>query len=104
MQIHIQAHHLHLNEEDMEYINMKMEKITTLSKRLKDDSSEIRVDVYHNQTKSVEDEIQCTITLHVPKDTLRAEAHGSKVHEAVDLAKKKLIPQIEVYKEKFVKH
>ncbi|MBT4936883.1 ribosome-associated translation inhibitor RaiA [Candidatus Peregrinibacteria bacterium] len=104
MQIHTQAHGLKLTEEDREYIDMKMEKITTLSKRLKDDSSEIRVDIYHSPTKASDDEIRCTITLHIPKNTLRAESHGSKVHEALDLAKQKLIPQIEVYKEKFAKH
>jgi ribosomal subunit interface protein len=104
MQIHIQGHKLKISQSETDYIHQKMEKIIRLAHRLKDDSSEIRVDVYHKTTKSPEDAISCTITLYVPKATLRGESHGNKVCESIDLAKQKLIPQIEAYKEKFTKN
>ena len=101
MMITINTKGLHISDTDREYIETKMEKITTLAKRLKDESSEIHVDVQHDQTKDAHDEITCLITVTIPKSTLRAEAHGGLVTEAVDLAKKKLLPQIEKYKTKF---
>lgn len=101
MQIHIQGHKLKISQSENDYIHQKMEKIIKLAHRLKDDSSEIRVDVYHHASKAPEDAISCTITLYVPKATLRGESHGNQVCESIDLAKQKLIPQIATYKEKF---
>lgn len=101
MMITIHSKGLHLSDEERVYIEQKMEKVSHLAKRLQDDASEIHVDVSHDQTKSVEDEITCVITVTVPRSTLHAEASGEKVTKAVDLAKQKLLPQIEKYKEKF---
>lgn len=100
MKINIHAKGLHLSEQETQYIDQKMEKVTSLAKRLKDESSEIRVEIDLNDTKSKDQAITCVITLFVPRSTIRGEAHGKLVTEAVDLAKQKLIPQIEAYKAK----
>ena len=104
MIIDIHAKGMQLTDEEREYIETKMEKITQLAKRMKDESSVIRVEIHHDKTKSKEDEITCIITITIPKDTLRSEVQASIVTEAVDKAKKMLIPQIEKYKEKFSGH
>ena len=101
MKILIHTKKLTLTEEEQAYIEKKMEKISDLSKRIKDESSEIKVEIDRDDTKATEDSLSCAITIIIPKETLRAESHGTFVKEVVDIAKKKLIPQIEKYKEKF---
>ncbi len=104
MKVIIHAKGLTLKKEEDEYIIAKMEKISTLAKRIKDESSEIKIDISHDVTKAKEESITCVIKVFVPKDTLVSEANGSIVTEALDLAKKQLIPQIEKYKTKFLNH
>ena len=101
MKIIIHTNGLTLKESDEQYIQEKMKKVSTLAKRLQDESSEIGVEVDHDKTRAAEDEITVKIHVKVPRDHLEASAHGSLVTEAVDKAKKKLLPQIEKYKDKF---
>ena len=100
MKINIHAKGFHIKEDETQYVNQKMEKITNLAKRLKDESSEIKVEIDKNDTKKKEETITCIITLFIPHSTIRGVAKGMLVKETVDLAKQKLIPQIEEYKAK----
>jgi len=104
MQVNIHTKGLNLSDEEKNYILKKMEKISSLAKRIKDESSTIKVEIDKDKTKSEQDSIHCIINLHVPKETIRAESRAAWVKEAVDLTKKKLLPQIEAYKEKFSHH
>jgi len=103
MQINVSSKGFSLSESEMDYILKRMEKISQLGARLKDDSSEIKVEVEKLDAKDVHAQMNCAITVKIPRDTLRAEASGDLVTEAIDLAKAKILPQIEKYKEKFSK-
>jgi ribosomal subunit interface protein len=103
MKIRIYEKDIKLTLKEEEYVQTKMEKLMTMAKRIKDESTELRVDIRKKETKDKDDSITCVITLYVPKDTLRVSENGSKINEAVDKAQETMFPQIEKYKAKFIR-
>lgn len=103
MKINLYAKGLVLTDTETSYINSKMEKLSSMAKRIQDSSSEIRVDVIHEQTRDKSDSITCVITMYVPGSTLRVKENGTKVNEATDKAQEAMFPQIEKYKSKHKK-
>ncbi len=100
MQIKIHTQHLNLGESQEELILSKVQHLATLTERIKDDSSEIKVDLNHEQSRAQEDAYTCHITMFVPHDTLRAESSNSSLENSVDDVVSKLKAQIEHYKAK----
>ena len=101
MQIKIKTHHINLAESQDEMIRSKVKHLATLAERIKDESSEIKVDLSHDHTRAKEDAYSCTITMFIPNDTLRAEAYNSTLENSVDDVISKIKPQIKHYKSKF---
>jgi len=100
MQIKIHTQHVELSEERSAYFMEKFEKMTQWADRLADESSEVRVDLIHQSAKKPEDAYECHLTLFVPHDKLRAEAHSDSLENAVDDVLLKIKSQIERYKDK----
>lgn len=95
---HLERHFRYKADEQL-HIARKLGKLATYCKRLKDDSSTIRVEAEGRKTKKERDQIKVSITLELPQKTLRAESRRPDVVEAVDRAVEKLQPQLEKYKE-----
>ncbi len=77
----------------------KLGKMATYCRRLKDESSVIRVEAERRATKKTSDEVKVMITVELPKKILRSESRKSTVIEAMDRAVEKLEPQLIKYKE-----
>jgi ribosomal subunit interface protein len=86
-------------DETLLLLARKIGKLATYCKRLKDESSFIRVDAEYRNTKKERDQIKVTITVELPNKILRAESRRPDVVEAVDRCTEKLEPQLEKYKE-----
>ena len=84
---------------DLLWMARKLGKIATYCKRVKDESSSIRIDTELRRTKKQKDTVKTTITVDLPEETLRAESRKSTVREAVDRCVEKLEPQLKRYKE-----
>ena len=100
MEIKIHTRHVSLGEEREKIIRQKFEKLTTFAHRISDESSEIRVDLAHEESKKAEDAYLCTLTLFVPQDTLRAESRSASLESAIDDVLEKIKKPIEQYKDK----
>lgn len=100
MQIKMHTQHVELSEERKDYFLAKFEKVTHLAQRLSDESTELKVDLVHQASKRQEDAYECHLTIYVPHDTLRAEAHSDSLENAVDDVIEKIKTQIERYKDK----
>ena len=77
----------------------KLGKLATICKRVKDESSFIRIDVERRKTKKGRDALKVSVTLELPEKWLRAESRRPDVVEAVDRCVEKLEPQLKKYKE-----
>lgn len=100
MQIKFHTQNVDLSPEREAYLKEKFEKLTHLADRIGDESSEIKVDLIHQASKKAEDTYECRLTLFVPNDTLRAEAHADNLESAVDEVLEKIKSPIERYKDK----
>lgn len=100
MQIKITAQHFTLYPEEEARIQKKIEHLTKLGARLADEASEIKVDLSFESARRPTDCYACHVTFFVPKDTLRAEAYGDTLENAVDEVVTKLKTQIARYKAK----
>lgn len=77
----------------------KIGKLATLCKRLKDESSRIRIETERRETKKDRDAIKVMVTVELPGKTLRAESRRDHVIEAVDRCVEKLEAPLLRYKE-----
>jgi len=77
----------------------KVGKIATYCNRVKDESSVIKIYAERRKTEKRRDQIKVTITIDLPKKTLRAESRRPDVIEAVDRCIEKLDPQLKKYKD-----
>lgn len=100
MEIKILTHDVQLGEKREAFIREKFEKLQRLSHRISDESSEMRVELSHEEVKKAEESYVCKLTLFVPNDTLRAESRSGSVETAVDEVIEKIKKPIEHYKEK----
>ncbi len=100
MEIKIHTQQVDISAEREAYIRAKFEKITHWAERLSDESVEIKVDLIHQAAKKPEDVYECHLTLFVPGETLRAEAHSDSLENAVDEVIEKIKAPIQRYKDK----
>lgn len=100
MEIKLHTQHVQLSDERKAYFLEKFEKVTHFASRLSDESTEMKVDLIHQSSKKLEDAFECHLTIFVPHDTLRAEAHSDSLENAVDEVIEKIKAQIERYKDK----
>ncbi|MFH1670188.1 MAG: ribosome-associated translation inhibitor RaiA [Patescibacteria group bacterium] len=77
----------------------KIGKLATYCKRIKDESSAIRIEANNRRTKKGRDQMKVTVTVELPKKILRAESRRPDPVVAVDRCVEKLEPQIKKYKE-----
>jgi ribosomal subunit interface protein len=78
----------------------KVGKLATYCKKVKDESSIIRVEANNRSTKKGNDQMKVTVTIELPKKILRAESRRVDPVVAVDRCVEKLEPQIKKYKDK----
>lgn len=103
--MNIQHYEKNFQYTDKEYLSVarKLGKIATYCKRVKDDASYIRIDTEKRNTKKDRDSIKVTISVELPKKSMRAESRKSDIIEAVDRCLTKLEPQLKRFKEKTAK-
>jgi len=100
MVIKINVEHFSLPDAKLDLIRGKVEHLTQLAARLRDESSYVKVDLAHEESRRNQDVYECTITFFVPQDTLRAHSRSGTIETAVDEVIGKLKSQIEHYKSK----
>lgn len=100
MQISIINKHLHLTDEQKQYIEEKIGHLKHLGERVDDESTKVRVDVEANNLKTSNKNVSLQVTMYVPHAVVRAEVLGITPEEAIDLAVDKLKKQLERYKGK----
>lgn len=100
MQINIVNKHLHLSDEQKDYIEKKVNHLKHLGERVDDESTTVRVDVESNNDKTTNRNISLQITMNLPHSLIRAEIIAVTVEEAIDLAIEKMEKQLERYKAK----
>lgn len=103
MEIKIKSQHLNLSDRQKDLIQAKVEKLSRLSNRLDDESSEFRVEVKHEKSRKASDAYVCQITIFVPSAVIRAETRNETIENAVDECIGKLKVQIERYKAKMLR-
>lgn len=99
--MHIEHYEKNIRYSDQELLLLarKLGKMATYCRKLKDESSVIRVEAESRPTKKKSDEVKVMITVEIPGKVLRAESRKKTVVEAVDRCVEKLEPQLLKYKE-----
>lgn len=100
MELKILTHQVELGDRREDYLRQKFEKLTQFAHRISDESSEMRVDLEHEESRKDDEKYICRLTLFVPQDTLRAEARSGSLENACDEVIEKIKGQIEHYKDK----
>lgn len=100
MQVQIRSKDLDLTDAQKDYVQSKVDKLANYAERIRDESSEIRVEIEQSKSKNLDEKYVCQITMFVPGAVLRAETKESTVEAVADSAEQKLIAQIERYKSK----
>lgn len=102
--MHILHHekNFHFTDRELLTVARKLGKLATYCRKVKDESSLIRVDTERRSTKKERDQIKVAVTVELPNKTLRAESRRPDVIEAVDRCAEKLEPQLKKYKDKHV--
>jgi ribosomal subunit interface protein len=98
----IQSKNLKLSSEQEELIKEKVGKLLHLSSLLQDESTKIRVEVDHDPIQEKHKRIYTTVTIYIPKHTLRAEVHEKTLESSLDKCEDKLRHQIEKIKTKVI--
>lgn len=100
MEIKIHTRDVRLGVEREQEIRERFGKLTKFADRIGDESTEIRVDLIHEESRKKEDAYSCILTLFVPQDTLRAEGRSASLETAIDEVLEKIKGPIERYKDK----
>ncbi len=86
-------------DRDLLLVARKVGKLATYCKRLKDESSAIRIETERRATKKDRDSVKVMITVDLPQKQLRAESRRDDAIEALDRCIEKLEPQLKRYKD-----
>lgn len=100
MHINIINKHLHISDDQKDYIEKKINHLKHLGERVDDESTKVRVDIESNNIKTTNRNISLQVTMHLPHSLVRAEVLAVTVEEAIDLAVEKMEKQLERYKTK----
>ena len=90
------------SDQDLVMFAKKIGKLATYCKRVKDESSVIKVEAERRPTKKEGDSIKMIIQVNLPKKVLRAESRHDTALTALERCIDKLEPQIIKYKEMHV--
>ena len=90
---------LHYSADELLNLARKLGKLATFCKKVKDEDSFIRVEAERRPTKKRRDEVKATVTVSLPRMSLRSESRRPQVIEAVDRCIEKLEVQLKRYKE-----
>ncbi len=85
------------SDEDKELIAKKLEKLQKFDPRVADESVKIHVNVFRG-TRHESPNFGLRVQLTIPGNSLRAEASGKTIADAVDEVERKLRTQIEKLK------
>ena len=88
------------SDNELKTLARKIGKLATYCKKVKDESSVIRVEATRRPTKKERDQVLVMVTVDLPGKILRSESRRLQVLEAVDRCIEKLEPQIKRYKER----
>jgi ribosomal subunit interface protein len=91
---------LRYSDRELLVLAKKIGKLATYCKKLKDESSVIRVEADRRPTKKKRDEVEVTVTVELPRARLTSTSRKEGVLEAVDRAVEKIEPQLLRYKDK----
>lgn len=100
MDIKLHTRDVHLGKEREKKVLDKFEKLGRFADRIGDESSEIRLELAHEESKKKEETFLCVLTLFVPHDTLRVESRSRTLETAIDEVLEKIKGPIARYKEK----
>jgi|GEM_PF-2764227 len=100
MEIKIHTREVHLGKEREAVIRQKFEKLSKFADRIADESTEIKIELAHEEAKKNEEAYVCILTLFVPNSTLRAESRSGSLESAVDEVIEKIKGPIAHYKDK----
>lgn len=89
----------HYNDKELLVVARKIGKLATYCKKVKDDSSVIRIDSENRKTEKKRDAMKVTVTVTLPKKVLRAESRRPDAIEGLDRCVDKLTGQLKKYKE-----
>lgn len=87
-----------LRPEDKELIEAKLSKLTKFNSRVADESVKVHTEVVRG-TRHNSPNFGIRVTLTIPGDSLRAEASGKTIADAIDEIERKLKAQIEKLKD-----
>ena len=90
---------LRYTDEELLILARKLGKMATYCRRLKDESSVIRVEAVRRPTKKERDEVEVVIIVQLPGKTLTADSRKATVIEAIDRCVEKLEPQLLKFKD-----
>ena len=100
MELKIHTRDVYLSEKQEQALREKFKKLGKFADRIGDESSEIRVELAHEEARKKGDAYMCVLTLFVPHDTLRAESRSDALETAIDDVLEKIKGPIEHYKDK----
>ncbi len=86
-------------ESERLLMTKKVGKLATYCEKLQDESSIIRIETEHRDTKKKADRVKVMVTVTLPHAVFRAESRRNKVIDAFDRVAEKLEPQLKRYKE-----
>ncbi|MBT4119797.1 MAG: hypothetical protein HOG89_03620 [Candidatus Peribacter sp.] len=89
----------HYNDKELLVVARKVGKLATYCKRIKDESSLIRIDAENRKTEKKRDAMKVSVTITLPKKVLRAESRKPDAVEGIDRCVEKLTGQLKKYKE-----
>ena len=87
------------SDRELIKIARKIGKLATYCKRVKDESSSIRLEAVRRGTKKGRDQTKVSLTVELPQKILRASSRRLDPIEAVDRCVEKIEPQVKKYKE-----
>jgi len=100
MQVQIFNRNIRIDDDQLEYIREKIFNLKSYGEGIDDESTEVRVDIESNKSKTSNKNVTVQVTMIVPKAVIRAEVYSTTCEEGIDLAVEKLKKQIERYKGK----
>lgn len=89
----------HYNDKELLIVARKVGKLATYCKKIKDESSLIRIDAENRKTEKKRDAMKVSVTITLPKKVLRAESRKPDAVEGIDRCVEKLTGQLKKYKE-----